>query len=88
MIIISSPAAIKDLLDMRGLLTGGRPASHMQRAARGLHFVLEDLHTPVWKRGRKAITKFLTTNNLETYMRTQRSEYVQMLDDILTSPDV
>lgn len=88
MIIISSPAAIKDLLDIRGALTGGRPKSHMQRAAQGLHFVLEDLENPIWKRGRKAITRFLTTDNLNVYMATQKVEYVQMLNDILTQPDV
>ncbi|KAJ9191323.1 hypothetical protein DTO164E3_6131 [Paecilomyces variotii] len=87
MIIISSPAAIKDLLDIRGALTGGRPKSHMQRAAQGLHFVLEDLENPIWKRGRKAITRFLTTDNLNVYMATQKVEYVQMLNDILTQPD-
>lgn len=88
MIIISSPAAIRDILDSRGALTGGRPKSHMQRAAQGLHFVLEDLENPVWKRGRKAITQFLTTDKLNMYMATQKVEYVQMLNDILTQPDV
>lgn len=88
MIIISSPAAVKDILDTRGALTGGRPKSHMQRAAQGLHFVLEDLENPVWKRGRKAITRFLTPENLNTYMATQSIEYVQMLNDVLTKPEV
>ncbi|KAF2129634.1 putative cytochrome P450 monooxygenase [Dothidotthia symphoricarpi CBS 119687] len=87
MIIISSPAAIKDILDTRGALTGGRPKSHMQRAAQGLHFVLEGTENPVWKRGRKAITRFLTTDNLNLYMATQKVEYVQMLNDVLTKPD-
>lgn len=88
MIIISDPTAIRDILDNRGLLTGGRPKSHMQRAAQGLHFVLEDLESPVWKRGRKAISRFLTTENLDVYLATQKVEYVQMLNDILTRPDV
>lgn len=88
MIIISDPTAIRDILDNRGVLTGGRPKSHMQRAAQGLHFVLEDLENPVWKRGRKAITRFLTTENLNTYLATQKVECVQMLNDVLTRPDV
>ena len=43
MIIISSPRAVRDLLDKRGAITGGRPRSHMQRAHSGLHMVLEDM---------------------------------------------
>jgi hypothetical protein len=43
MIIISSPKAVRDLLDKRGAITGGRPRSHMQIAHGGLHMVLEDM---------------------------------------------
>lgn len=88
MVIISSPAAIKDILDVRGTVTGGRPRTHLQRATRGLHLVLESLENPVWKRSRKAVTRFLTEENLSVYMATQKVEYVQMLNDVLTRPDV
>ncbi|KAL8663343.1 MAG: hypothetical protein Q9202_003979 [Teloschistes flavicans] len=84
---INCPAAIKDILDVRGTVTGGRPRTHLQRATRGLHLVLESLENPVWKRSRKAVTRFLTEENLSVYMATQKVEYVQMLNDVLTRPD-
>ncbi|KAL8996027.1 MAG: hypothetical protein Q9169_004374 [Polycauliona sp. 2 TL-2023] len=35
----------------------------------------------------KAITRFLTEEDLSLYMSTQKNEYAQMLNDILTRPD-
>ena len=45
MIILSSPAAVRELYDKRGASTGGRPRSLHANAADGLHMALENMGT-------------------------------------------
>ena len=42
MIVISSPSAVKDIMDKAGSLTAGRPRSLMQLTVDGLHMILEN----------------------------------------------
>jgi cytochrome P450 len=86
--VISSAAAVKEILDLQSTVTGGRPTSHVQHAYKGMYAPFESMDNVVWKRSRKAMTRFLTTDNLNTYMATQKVEYVQMLNDVLDNPDV
>ena len=41
MIVLSSPSAVKDIMEKTGSLTAGRPRSLMQLTADGLHMILE-----------------------------------------------
>jgi hypothetical protein len=43
MIVMSSAAAVRAIMDKRGADTGGRPRSLVQGAFEGLHMVLEDM---------------------------------------------
>ena len=42
MIVLSSPSAVKDIMEKTGSLTAGRPRSLMQITADGLHMILEN----------------------------------------------
>lgn len=65
-IIVSSPKAVKDTLDIQGLHTGNRVCSALvQRIHNGAYIVVENMENPVWKLGRKAIHTFLTEGSLE-----------------------
>jgi hypothetical protein len=41
MIVISSPSAVKEILEKSGVLTAGRPRSLMQLTTNGLHMAME-----------------------------------------------
>jgi len=43
MIVLSSAAAIRSVMDKKGLQTGGRPRSLVQPAFDNLHMVLENM---------------------------------------------
>ena len=107
MIVLSSPAAVKDIMDKNGTLTAGRPRSLMQLTADGLHMILENageltpyhslisdavwhlsIDTGVWRRARKAFQMFLTAEAVDRHLPTQEAESIQMLHDLLTSPEV
>ncbi|KAF8813990.1 putative cytochrome P450 monooxygenase [Phlegmacium glaucopus] len=87
MIVISSPTAVKDILDTTGSLTAGRPRSFMQLTTDGLYMVIESANTGVWRRARKAFQMFLTAEAVDSYLPTQEAESIQLLYDLLTSPE-
>ncbi|KAF8816132.1 putative cytochrome P450 monooxygenase [Phlegmacium glaucopus] len=87
MIIISSPSAVKDILDTTGSLTAGRPRSLMQLTTDGHYMIMESANTGVWRRARKAFQMFLTVEAVDSYLPTQEAESIQLLCDLLTSPE-
>ncbi|KAF8814915.1 putative cytochrome P450 monooxygenase [Phlegmacium glaucopus] len=87
MIVISSPSAVKDILDTTGSLTAGRPRSLMQLTTDGLYMVIESANTGVWRRSRKAFQMFLTVEAVDSHLPTQEAESIQLLYDLLISPE-
>ncbi|KAF8805683.1 putative cytochrome P450 monooxygenase [Phlegmacium glaucopus] len=87
MIILSSPSAIRDVLDKTGSLTAGRPRSIMQLTTDGLHMAMESANTGVWRRARKAFQMFLTAEAVDRHLPTQEAESIQLLYDLLSSPE-
>ncbi|KAF8816482.1 cytochrome P450 [Phlegmacium glaucopus] len=87
MIVISSPSAVKDILDTTGSLTAGRPRSLMQLTTDGHYMIMESANTGVWRRARKAFQMFLTAEAVDSYLPTQEAESIQLLYDLLTSPE-
>lgn len=86
-VVISSAAAVKHILDTNGAHTGNRPRSVLaQRVTNGFLMALENMENPVWKHGRKAIHTFLTKDSLEKHLRTQQAEYSHFMHDILEDP--
>ena len=105
--MLSSPSAIRAVLDKTGLLTSGRPRSIMQTTTDGLHMAIENaselnsvaflyrrwnlsffLGTGVWRRARKAFQLFLTAEAVDKHLPTQEAESIQLLNDLLATPQV
>lgn len=86
-VVISSAAAVKHILDTSGAFTGNRPRSVLvQRVTKGSLMALENMENPVWKHGRHAVHTFLTKDSLEKHLRTQQAEYSHFMNDILEDP--
>ncbi|GIK04338.1 hypothetical protein Aspvir_008418 [Aspergillus viridinutans] len=86
-VVISSAAAVKHILDNNGARTGNRPRSVLvQRVTNGSLMVLENMDNPVWRHGRNAIHAFLTKDSLENHLQTQQAEYSHFMHDILEEP--
>ncbi|KAI8961019.1 cytochrome P450 [Daldinia sp. FL1419] len=86
-IVLSSPAVIRDVLDVNGLNTGNRPESTIiRRVTNGDVQALEDMDRPAWRRSRKAMHTFITEYILGSHLRTQDAEYSQFMNDILEDP--
>jgi len=109
MVILSSTAAVREIMDKRGATTGDRPKMYMtELAGEGLNIafmssgvfppspVLSDVRnsdaicteSDIWKKQRKAMRSFLTPQSLEKNLPTQKAESIQLLHDVLTSPEV
>ncbi|KAJ9379712.1 hypothetical protein DTO063F5_7083 [Paecilomyces variotii] len=87
-IVISSAAAVKHILDTNGARTGNRPRSVLvQRVTNGSLMALENMENPIWKHGRNAIHTFLTKGSLEKHLQTQQAEYSHFMHDILEDPE-
>ncbi|KAI4217826.1 MAG: hypothetical protein L6R36_009257 [Xanthoria steineri] len=87
-VVVSSAAAVKHILDANGTRTGNRPQSVLtQRVTNGSYMAIENVESPVWKHGRKAIHTFLTKDSSERHLRTQQLEYSQFMHDILEDPE-
>ncbi|KAF8813428.1 putative cytochrome P450 monooxygenase [Phlegmacium glaucopus] len=87
MIVISSPSGVKDILDTTGSLTAGCPRSLLQLSTDGHYMVMESASTGVWRRARKAFQTFLTAEAVDSHSPTQEAESIQLLYDLLTSPE-
>ncbi|KAF2129630.1 putative cytochrome P450 monooxygenase [Dothidotthia symphoricarpi CBS 119687] len=86
-VVISSAAAVKHILDSNGAHTGNRPRSVLvQRVTNGSLMALENMENSVWKHGRHAIHTFLTKDSLKKHLQTQQAEYTQFMHDILEDP--
>ncbi|PVH79188.1 cytochrome P450 [Cadophora sp. DSE1049] len=83
-IILSSPTAIKDLLDTNSTHTSARPHSILvQRVTNGSLLALENTDTRIWKHGRKLIASFLSKDRLSIQLHTQKLESLHLMHDLL-----
>ncbi|KAF8802924.1 putative cytochrome P450 monooxygenase [Phlegmacium glaucopus] len=87
MIVISTPSAVKDILDKTGSLTAGRPRSIMQFTTEGLHMAMESASTGIWRKSRKAFQMLLTAEAVDRHLPTQEAEALQLLHDLITHPE-
>ncbi|EMD63840.1 hypothetical protein COCSADRAFT_90707 [Bipolaris sorokiniana ND90Pr] len=86
-IVISSPIAVKHILETNGARTGNRPQSKIaNRVTRGQNMFLESMENPVWKRGSQLVRNFLTRDSLEKDLKTQEDEISQCMHDMLEDP--
>ena len=87
-IVLSSPSAIKEILDTKSTQTSARPYSILvQRATNGSLLALENPENRIWKHGRKLITSsFLSKDRLPTQLRAQKLESLHLMHDLLEDP--
>ncbi|KAF8130948.1 cytochrome P450 [Mycena galopus ATCC 62051] len=85
-IVLTDAEAVKELMDRRSETTADRPSLHVgDRTTGGLHMVLAH-PTQTWKTLRKTAAAILTPQVTTRHLPIQRAEAVQLLHDILHSP--
>jgi len=69
MIVITCPKLARDLLDVRGAVTGDRPRSHvLQVTTSNVHLAIVN-YGPTWKRLRRLVTEVLSRDTRYTTRR-------------------
>ncbi|KAF8191110.1 cytochrome P450 [Mycena galopus ATCC 62051] len=85
-VVLTDPAAARELLDKRSATTSDRPPTHIgDRMTGGFHMVLAR-STSTWKILRKTSGAILTPQATAQHLPIQRAEATQLLYDILRSP--
>ncbi|KII84423.1 hypothetical protein PLICRDRAFT_671374 [Plicaturopsis crispa FD-325 SS-3] len=85
-IIVSSAAAVKNLLDKHSGTTSDRPASHMaDDIADGLNMVMTR-YSDTWRALRKTAHAILTPQQTAKHLPIQKAEAIQLSYDILKDP--
>ncbi|KII94757.1 hypothetical protein PLICRDRAFT_693091 [Plicaturopsis crispa FD-325 SS-3] len=86
-IVISSAAAVKSLIDKRGATTSDRPSSHMvEYVTDGLTVALCRYPDP-WRPMRKTLHALLTPQSAARHLHVQIAEAAQLAYDILKKPE-
>ncbi|KAJ7312242.1 cytochrome P450, partial [Mycena albidolilacea] len=84
-VVLTDAAAVKELMDKRSSTTADRPPSYVaELITDGLHMVLA--FTPAWKTERRASAAILTPQATNQHLPIQRAEAIQLLYNILHSP--
>ncbi|KAJ7677849.1 cytochrome P450, partial [Mycena polygramma] len=86
-IVLTDAAAVKELMDKRSATTADRPPLHLAEVVtQGLNLVLSR-YTEKWRILRRAAQATLTPQASMLHLPIQQAETVQLLYDILRSPD-
>ncbi|KAF9047034.1 cytochrome P450 [Hymenopellis radicata] len=88
-IALSSAAAVKEILDVRGAISSNRPASYVVQSITDGYFLglLIQVPTDIWKRGRRTMQTMLSPRGLEKFLPLQQTEVIRMCHDFLRVPD-
>ncbi|KAJ7312237.1 cytochrome P450 [Mycena albidolilacea] len=85
-VVLTDAAAVKELMDKRSSTTADRPPSYVGLLITdGLHMALARF-TPAWKTERRASAAILTPRATNQHLPIQRAEAIQLLYNILHSP--
>ncbi|KAJ7586976.1 cytochrome P450 [Mycena floridula] len=86
-IVISSAAAVKELMDKRSASTADRPASYLvQEVTGGFHIALAR-YADTWRNLRKAVHTILTPQATNRHLPIQKAEATQLMYDTLQNPE-
>ncbi|KAJ7859331.1 cytochrome P450 [Mycena olivaceomarginata] len=86
-VVLTDAAAVKELMDKRSSTTADRPPSYVgELITDGLHMLLARFSSPAWKTERRASAAILTPQATNQHLPIQRAEAIQLLYDILHSP--
>ncbi|KAI0937993.1 hypothetical protein AcV7_003311 [Taiwanofungus camphoratus] len=86
-VVLTSPSAIRELLDKNSSLTADRPSNHMADVVAGKdqHLVLAH-YSDTWRSLRRAAHEILTPQACREHLAIQQAEATQLSYDILTDP--
>ncbi|KAL4259996.1 cytochrome P450 family protein [Pleurotus pulmonarius] len=87
MVVLSSPRAIKDVLDKNGISTSDRFQPYTLLHAEGIYQIFDLASSHRWKAMRKATHTLLAPEALRGYWAFQQTEYLRLLHDVLESPE-
>ncbi|CAL1706615.1 unnamed protein product [Somion occarium] len=86
-VVLSSPKAVRELLDLRGATTSDRPPIHaIELVSRGYELPLSR-YGPLWRTLRRAAHDMLTKEACMQHLPIQRAEACQVMYDFLEHPE-
>ncbi|KAJ7859327.1 cytochrome P450 [Mycena olivaceomarginata] len=86
-VVLTDAAAVKELMDKRSSTTADRPPSYVgELITDGQHMALARFSSPAWKIERRASAAILTPQATNQHVPIQRAEAIQLLYNILNSP--
>ncbi|KAG8997242.1 hypothetical protein FRB90_012552 [Tulasnella sp. 427] len=86
-IVISSAAAVKELMDKRSATTADRPPNHIAMTIAGGKNMVLAHYTDDWRALRRAAHEILTPQACEQHLPIQQAEATQLMHDLLTRPN-
>ncbi|KAJ7039818.1 cytochrome P450 [Mycena alexandri] len=87
MIILSSPRAIKEVVDKQGWASSSRPVNYLAGVAAGGYHILFAQDTPQLRNLKKAIARFFSLMNSLSRVPVQAAESTQLLHELMTQPE-
>ncbi|KAJ7737916.1 cytochrome P450 [Mycena maculata] len=87
MVVLSSPTAIKQVVDKQGWAASSRPANHLADLAAGGYHILFAPDTARLRSIRKTITRFLGPQSSLNRVSVQEAESSQLLNELMTQPE-
>ncbi|KAG8966557.1 hypothetical protein FRC03_011695 [Tulasnella sp. 419] len=87
-VVITSAAAVKELMDKNSHATADRPANHMVQLITdgGLNMVLAH-YNDTWRSLRRGAHEILTPQACEQHLPIQQAEATQLMYDLMTKPE-
>ncbi|KAJ7145384.1 cytochrome P450 [Mycena crocata] len=86
-VVLSSPTAIKEVVDKRGWVASSRPENHLAGLAVGGYHLLFAPDTPRLRNLRKSIARFFSPQNSLNRMPILSAECSQLLHELMVHPE-
>ncbi|KAF7350490.1 Cytochrome P450 [Mycena venus] len=87
MVVLSSPTAIKEVVDKSSWAASSRPANYLAGLAAGGYHILFAADTALLRSLRKTIARFFSPSNALHRVPVQAAESTQLLYEIITQPE-
>ncbi|KAJ6571782.1 cytochrome P450 [Mycena capillaripes] len=88
MVVLSSPTAIKEMVDKQGWSASSRPPNYLAELAAGGYHILFAPDTALLRNLRKTIARFFSPSNAVNRVPVQAAESTQLLYELMTQPEI
>ncbi|KAK0451681.1 cytochrome P450 [Armillaria borealis] len=85
-IVVTSPRAVRELIDQKSASTSDRPPSHFSNVITGGNNIGFARYSDYWRRGRRVMHSMLTKKACVNHLTIQRAEASQLMYDYLVEP--